>query len=131
MSREMPRKLDAAAIWCWLLAGYWLALCVATHLPPAIAGLPGHHTDKLVHVLAYRWARLPLGHGVGPLDRVRSTGGTCSLPGWRSSLYGIADELTQPWFGRTASVGDWLADAIGAAIGLSIFWVCKRFLGRT
>jgi VanZ family protein len=35
--------------------------------------------------------------------------------------------MTQPIVGRTASIGDWLADACGAAIGLVVF-ACVRHL---
>jgi VanZ family protein len=43
-------------------------------------------------------------------------------------MYAAADELTQLLVGRTASVGDWLADAAGAALGLAFFaaWPPRR-----
>ena len=36
-----------------VLAGYWIALFVATHLPPTTPFLPGPAIDKLVHALVY------------------------------------------------------------------------------
>jgi hypothetical protein len=57
-----------------LLAGYWLALCVATHLPPEFPGLPPEGYDKIVHFSSFAglaallalawwalWGPLPLG----------------------------------------------------------------------
>jgi VanZ family protein len=35
------------------------------------------------------------------------------------AAYGVFDELTQPIFGRTASIRDWLADLVGIAVGLA------------
>jgi len=125
MTRDTPLKPDAAAIWRWLLAGYWLALCVATHLPPTVAGLPDQRTDKLVHASVYAGLAWLLA-----MAWDRSTGklhGRHLRIAWLALvLFAAADELTQPWFGRTASIGDWLADAVGTAIGVLAFRAWQR-----
>lgn len=42
------------------------------------------------------------------------------------AVYAAIDELTQIPVGRTGSVNDWLADVVGAAIGLVLFAVFRR-----
>ena len=83
MSRDMPRKLDAATIWRLLLAGYWLALCVAPTCRPPFPGLPGEQTDKLVHFGAYAGLAWLLAMA-WQSSTGGSTGGICDSPGWRS-----------------------------------------------
>ena len=36
-----------------LLGGYWLTLCVVTHLPPEFPGLPPDGYDKIVHFSSF------------------------------------------------------------------------------
>lgn len=124
----MPQKPDAATIWRGLLAGYWLALFVGTHLPPTFPGLPGDNSDKLVHAAAFAVLAWLLAtawqSSVGRLNgrHLRFT--------WLAVvLYSAADELTQLLVGRSATLGDWLADAVGAALGLVIFAVGQRKAG--
>ena len=50
-------------------------------------------------------------------------------------LYGIADETTQPFFGRSCEIADFIADAVGISVGQTTFVVCeafgiRRFLGK-
>ncbi len=120
MTDTKPQMPDASAIWRVLLAGYLLALVVGTHLPPAFAGLPGERGDKLVHVAAYA--------GLAWLLAMAWQSSTGLLNGrhlWFAWLaivsFAAAHEVTQLLVGRTASVGDWLADAAGAAVGLAVF----------
>jgi VanZ family protein len=46
-------------------------------------------------------------------------------------LVAIADEVTQPSFGRDASVWDWLADALGSVTGLFVFTVTRHWFDKT
>ncbi len=100
------------------LVCYWAALFVATHIPKVPSGV-AHVSDKLMHYLAYgglaflleaalttRW-QLQTEHYVTLFSIV--------------AIYGIADELIQIPVGRSAEVGDWLADITGAACGLAAF----------
>jgi VanZ family protein len=124
----MPQKPDAATIWRVLLAGYWLALAVGTHLPPTLAGMPGDFTDKLVHAAAFAvlaWLlAMAWQNSAGRLN-----GRHLQFAWLAVVLYGAADELTQLLVGRSATMGDWLADAVGAALGLVIFSVWQRKAG--
>lgn len=101
-----------------LLVLIWFGLATLTHIPvpqtaPGITGI-----DKVIHWIAY----FPLGLLL-PTSRI---------PGLRRGIlcfggiaaYGVLDELLQIPVGRTASVGDWLADVAGAGAG----WWCNRCL---
>ena len=44
---------------------------------------------------------------------------------------GVADELTQPFFRRSAELADWLADGAGLCLGLALAGALGRLgLGR-
>lgn len=111
-----------------VLACYWLALYVGTHLPnpPAI---PLQPSDKLLHVVAYaglallvslNWSlRRPLGwrRGVAVLVLL--------------AAFAVFDELTQILVGRTCDFYDWLADVVGVLIGLALFWSLAAIYRRS
>jgi VanZ family protein len=104
-----------------LLAGYWLALLVGTHVPPEFPGLPPAGYDKVVHfssfailaaLLAVTW---------------RCISGRLAL--WSAVVawllivtYAAGDEISQPWFRRSCDIYDWRADACGAAVGLTLVY---------
>jgi VanZ family protein len=48
-----------------------------------------------------------------------------------ASFYGITDEFHQ-WFvpGRTADVYDWVADTIGASVGVALVFIVARVMRR-
>jgi VanZ family protein len=111
-----------------LVAGYWLALFVATHLPriPAALTMPG--ADKWQHLAAYAILALLLAARQSlwqPLN-------------WKSlcriaaivAIYGVVDELTQIPVGRHADVRDWYADVVGCTLGLTVFATVRAILVR-
>jgi VanZ family protein len=105
------RRLTAylpALLWSILLA----SLAGATDLPESPA-LP--HLDKLAHFGVY--AVLGVLLGVGWLK-----GGRRPARGWLLAyalLLGLSDEVRHSRMAeRTGEVGDWVADALGAATGL-------------
>ena len=116
---------DRSIVWRVLLAGYWLTLLVATHLPKTVAGLPADQTDKLIHFVAYAvlaWLLATAWQAsVGRLNARH-----LKFVWMVVVLYGAIDEVTQPIVGRTLSFADWLADAAGAAVGLILFRVTSR-----
>ena len=99
----------------WL--GFWLALAVATHVPP-----PGdltfgvRHGDKVLHFTAYfllvllggRWLRARRGTPHGR-----------TLVRWGAvyTAYAVLDEWLQQFVGRSMTLGDFLADAVGIVLG--------------
>ena len=86
------------------------SLIAALTLIPIAAGGPSG-SDKLYHVLAFAALAVPLS-----LARPR-------LSGWVFCgvlAYGGAIELSQPVFGREAEWGDFMADGVGALLGVAV-----------
>lgn len=128
MNDATPPATDRSVLWRALLAGYWISLLVATHLPKRVAGLPTNQADKLVHFVAYAvlaWLlAMAWQASVGRLNARH-----LKFVWLVVVLYGAVDEMTQPLVGRTASLADWLADAAGAALALIIFQLARRTFG--
>jgi VanZ family protein len=124
-SMNARRSLDRGNAWQLVLAGYWSALFVGTHLPSDAVDLPGDSFDKLVHMTAFTVLA-----GLLATAWQRSAGRLVHSHLWAAwtviVLYGALDEWTQTFVGRQASVGDWLADAIGGAVGLIAFYLRQR-----
>jgi VanZ family protein len=112
-----------------LAAAYAAALVAATHIPrpERLVGRFGH-ADKALHFVAY----LLLAAFVTAAVRAA---------GWRSwrvaigvalglAAFGVADELTQPLFGRRAELLDWAADCAGIALGMAIVAIASSGSGR-
>jgi len=98
-----------------VLAVYWVALFVGTHvpIPPDVVQLAG--SDKMLHFGAYLGLSLLIAFCVRP-------------KGWNYlwvllglAAYGAIDELLQIPVRRTADVADWLADVAGVAVGLGVY----------
>jgi VanZ family protein len=98
-----------------VLAVYWVALFVGTHVPvpPDIVQLAG--SDKTLHFLAYLGLSLLIAVCVRP----QAWSYLWLLLGL--SVYGALDELLQIPVNRSAEAADWLADVAGAAAGLGAF----------
>ena len=114
-------------IWQIALVCYWSALFAATHLPVEMPiALPGHWTDKVVHLAAFAILAVLLA-----ITWQLGAGQIAFRHLWwlwvLLVLYGAIDEWTQAPVGRQASVWDWLADALGAAIGLALFATLRRW----
>jgi VanZ family protein len=100
------------------IAVYWLTMFLATHLPVqgVMDQLPA--SDKHLHLGAYA----VLGFALPWWSRTQHRRNQ-SYPVMLSLLllaYASIDELLQVPVGRTAEWGDWLADAVGAALGLTV-----------
>lgn len=123
-----PRRASHLRLLLWpLVAIYWVALLVATHLPPSRLPNP-HISDKIEHLLAYG---LLAGALYLPMSLSRRS------PIWIAIvtlgivlIYGALDERTQPPFGRSCDLHDWYADAIGATLMLVILTVLRLVLPR-
>lgn len=99
-----------------LWVGHWTLLCILTHAPVQIsAPIVRRGEDKLVHFLLYFFLTLLSGLRIQRLrqDRMRHR-----LLKWALFylVFAIVDEWTQQFVGRTPSVYDWLADALGIAL---------------
>ena len=107
---------------------YWIAIFIGTHLPGS--SVPKLGNDKILHFGAFgglaflvAWA-LPTREGRAHMQAV-----------WTLGLivgYALIDELTQSFIpGRNCSLGDFIADAIGAVMGLTAYFIVKAILKRT
>ena len=116
-------------------ASYWLpplCLCILIFMisaRPAPEAMPGFRfADKLLHAIVYcslsiLLLRAFLLGGLSIRLRLAALAAFCV-----ASLYGVSDEIHQYFIpSRTASVGDALADILGAAMGTIAMWI---ILGR-
>lgn len=114
--RFLPRVVIPVALMVGML--------IVSH-GPAPVSLPGD-SDKLAHALAYAalggsWAWALATLRLSPVSIVLRAIAF-------SALWGMTDEFHQSFVpGRSASLGDALADLIGAAVGASVaLWYLRR-----
>jgi VanZ family protein len=111
-----------------ILTAYWLLMFFGTHIPRVPRSLAGAN-DKVLHLVGYGGlAALLL---VWRCSRGPVTIRTIALLWLLIGCYAAFDEITQPIVGRHADVADWIADVVGAAIGLGVTWpLAARFFGH-
>ena len=135
-ARVMPLPRHVRTVFAVCFWAYGLFLMIATHAPAddvqfivraADYGLLD--PDKLLHMAAY---------GVLGLLAALAYGGR-----WQTTLsaaialfvllavWGAADEVTQPLFGRLADMNDWVCDLVGGAIGLAAGFAASRWLAAS
>jgi VanZ family protein len=90
---------------------YWLGLFVLTHLPELPIDTAARYNDKVAHTVSY--AVLMVLALVGSRHRQATTARLITM--WLPILaaYAAVDELSQPIFGRSCQLTDWLADLAG------------------
>ena len=98
----------------WIPPLAWAAvILILTSIPVPRIGAPAS-TDKVVHLAVYAvlgvlLARAPHRPRVGTLVALAAG----------AALFGALDEFHQRFIpGRSASVDDWVADAVGGALGI-------------
>ena len=99
-----------------VLAGYWLALAVATHLPRDRVPDEVPKSDKLLHFGAFAILAL-----LFRLNVKRA---------WLAPLvlipYATVDEYTQQFVGRYTELGDWIANCAGVVAILAAYELYRR-----
>ena len=114
------RNLTGSRAVTLLLAAYWIALATATHVPTLPAGSL-KYGDKNAHFAAYAVLAFLIAWAWTTRRRFFPTGLLVTFG--LASSYGAIEELTQiPVPGRFAEWHDWLADIVGAAAGILLFW---------
>ncbi len=109
-------------------AVYTLALVLGTHLPDdhntVTTAIRLSDNDRAAHFLAY------FGLAVLAFGLCRVAAKPHRVAPWLIGLaaFGAVDELTQPWFGRTAEWLDWTADLGGLTTGLLAVGCWDRFV---
>jgi VanZ family protein len=99
---------------------------VATHVPPPAGPLPIVVRDVWLHFVGF------VVLGMVTIWRIAGGGARIGLraaAGWFSGLvaYGLFDEFTQQFVGRTCQLTDWAADGAGAAVGVVTAVVWSRW----
>lgn len=129
MDHLPPRKFEAATLWRWLLAAYWVAMLIGTHMPPRFKAVGEEFHDKVLHFLAFAglaWlVAMAWQTSTGVLNRRHLRFIWVAV-----MIYAMLDELTQPPFDRDCSIWDYLADALGSATGLFVFTRTRHWFDR-
>jgi VanZ family protein len=118
------RRARRHRVW-WIWVGYWVILFALTHVPPHDRlSIAVNHLDKVVHFVLY--AGLTCLGGYSHRIRYRKLS-VASLVSWGVIYAAFAawDEWSQGWIGRIPSLGDWVADVAGIAVGTA-FWLLLR-----
>ena len=122
------RRITARMALVVLLSAYWLSMFLGTHMARVPKSLAGQG-DKVLHLSAY--AGLAVLLLAWRISRGPATFRTVALIWLMIAGYGAFDEITQPLVGRHCDFTDWIADLIGAAVGLAVTWpVASRLFGR-
>lgn len=113
----------------FVAVAYAVTLVLATHYPKPdqLLGRYGH-ADKLLHFGAYFLLAMFVAAavwGAGRWSRRVAVAVAIAL-----AAFGAVDEITQPFFGRTADVFDWAADCAGIAIGILLVATASSAWGR-
>ena len=119
------RPPATAKAWQLVLGCYWAALFIGTHVPGTAPLVPGDTIDKVVHAIAFAILAALLAT-TWEATREVPLRGRLFVTWLVVVTYGAIDEWTQPFVGRHASVADWLADAVGAAVGLGLYAQLRR-----
>lgn len=115
-----------------LLAFYWVAMVIGTHIPIEQFPYTFNWVDKVYHLLTYAVLAALIVNAFGFHGSVkigsRAAIGLIVL----LVLHGAVDELTQSFIpGRVPSMADWIADGIGGALGVvACWWWNERVVGR-
>ena len=111
---------------------YWPVAFIGTHIPSPWEprGAPSRHPpyDKVGHFAGYAllaWLLMSL------LSRRLHPLTAAALTLLAIAAYGAIDELTQPYFNRSADVPDYLADLVGGVVGIAIAWGRARATPRS
>lgn len=101
-----------------LLASFWLSVFIATHLPKVPRAL-GRVSDKTLHFVAFAILGYLLSWVL--FGRTKSFANHALTVIAIIAVYAAVDELLQIPVGRVCDFQDWVADMIGAAVGLGLF----------
>lgn len=104
-----------------------LSICSAfavTHTPPPKKPAPMVFNDKFLHFMGFcALGVVTIWRSPGPSGRSSAR----QIAGWLLFLmaYAAMDEWTQELVGRDCELGDWIADGLGALVGMTICAICS------
>ncbi len=114
-------------IWRWGPAAAQMAAIFVLSSQESLPSLPGGLTDYTGHFIGYAILGVLLLRGLaGATWRgVTSRAGWCAVA--LASAYGVTDEVHQLFVpGRSATIEDWVADTLGAVVGVMIVRAAAR-----
>jgi VanZ family protein len=119
----LPSRSPMSWFWKVVAVLYWLMIFAGTHYPKDPHPGTGM-IDKWMHFTAFTGLSFLLSiallrDGVLPFR-------TAIKIAMAAILYGIADELTQPFVGRDSEWMDWYFDIAGTLLGVTIVLVASR-----
>lgn len=113
---------QAYAAWAAVLL-YMGLIFYLSHQPTTPIPMRFPYQDKVMHFGAYFILAALLAHAFYPGTSKRRF----ALALVVASLYGVSDEIHQMFVpGRDASIGDWLADSLGAWVGAYLYLATSR-----
>ena len=126
-ARRRPWKLVAGLALAAVI--YWLAMFVATHLPIRTTPVGDPYSlDKLEHLTAFAALAALLNALVAAIG-FRSWNHSAAIVCF-IAVYAMVDESTQV-SPRTPEVLDWVADVIGATLGVCLYTLIARLRPAT
>ena len=117
-SQESGRPRLGRRVLGVVLAAYWVAMFLGTHVDIAPPGPEVPNSDKVVHFLGYCGLATLFAFWVATERRLTLKvvlGIMLTL-----AAYALFDELSQIPVGRECDVMDWVADMLGASLGVSV-----------
>jgi VanZ family protein len=119
--------------WCWVwgpAVAQMAAIFYASSIPD-LSTLPGGIPDVVAHFVAYALLGALLLRALAGAHVARAAASTAWWALAATIAYGAADEVHQHFVrGRTADVGDWVVDAIGAGVAVGICWIATEAVRR-
>ncbi len=113
-----------------VLPAYWVFLFSATHFPRLELGLDVPESDKLAHLVAFGLLAYLFWKFAESYRRPTPAGFV-----WRAATcllaYAAIDEWLQQFVGRSTSLLDYVADAVGIAVVLAWLEWRRRAVSRT
>lgn len=113
-------------LWLWGPVACYLALIFIVSSRSEVS-IPGGVSDLAAHFVAYLGLGAVILRALAGGVRRGVPLGSAVLAAALATLYGASDELHQLFVpGRSASVEDLVADALGAATGAALLWGIMR-----
>jgi len=124
----MSQRSTFSINWRILAIVYAVLVVTVSSLPNVdLPNLGTGHLDKILHFVQYTVFGFLAARGWGPQRAGKGSGWTTWLPALVMLLFAAADEVHQKWIpGRDAEINDWIADALGIAIGYFLGVVLNR-----
>lgn len=108
---------------------YTFALVISTHLPKVSGIVRAPGLDKLLHFGAYFVQAMLAATAVAVTGRLGRRNAAILIVAL--AAFGGLDELTQPWFSRSAEWLDWAADCLGIVLGVGlVMFLANRVVRR-